>query len=135
MTEELASTYVAPLACKQWTYFLKICIRFVRSANTHCTVATPAHGKPNFVGFCTNAKGLYCVQFGRVFMLKSVFLNCAPDFSVKNNVHIYHGLSYVCRKLIYYAPRMRHTRVARCMHDTVVCTGLKRGCFCYWCFW
>ncbi len=56
----------------------------------------------------------YCAQFGRVFILKFLFTNRAPDFSIKklcsSHVCINHGSLYVCRKLIYYVPRMYRTR-------------------------
>ncbi len=38
----------------------------------------------------------YYVQFGRVFMFKFVFVNCAPDFSVKKYVCPMFSSTMIC---------------------------------------
>ncbi len=72
----------APLVCKLWTYFLKMCVCLDGTADTCHTVVATARGKPNFVGFYTKTNGTLCIIW-MCFMFKIVFVNCSPDSSVK----------------------------------------------------
>ncbi len=106
----------APLAYKLRTYFLKIRVCLV-GLLTRAMLLLQLH--------TTNQIRECCAQFGYIFTFKFAFTNCTPDFSIKNYVRINHGSSYVCRKLIYYMPRMRRTQAVQHMHGAVVCSGLS----------
>ncbi len=79
-----------------WTYFWKMCVHLDTTAKTRHTVAATVHGEPNFVGFCTNTKGVLGAVWC-VFTFKFVFTKSAPDFSVKNYVWPMFASTKVCR--------------------------------------
>ncbi len=66
-------------------------------------------------------------------IFKLVFMNHTPDFSVQKMCSASASKPWfvvcsphVCRKLVYYVPRMRHVRTAQCKHRVLMCTGLGR---------
>ncbi len=114
----------APLAEELQTYFLNMRVHLERTANIRHTVTATAHGKPILTVFARTQRKYYAL-LGHVFKFKFMFVNCVSDFSVKNYVRINHGLSYACRKLIFYVPTTRRTQTAQRIYRAVVCTSFK----------